>query len=155
VAFPTSKRKRILDAVVARLAVITVANGFGSNAGDSIKLGDNPQLGPDDRYPCIAVLVEDDTIGNQQARIVIDLSIQIAVIVPIDLADSTWPAIEEAVSDVKRAMELVDRSLSGLLRYNLERRPTRIYPRESGSTVAGVTVGYLLPYHETWGEPEA
>ena len=64
-----------------------------------------------------------------------------------------WILIEAMLGDVKRAMELSDRTLGGLVQRQIERGATRILPRESGARTVGVMVPYVVPFTERWGAP--
>jgi hypothetical protein len=150
-----SKRLTILNAIKARLAAINGVGVFVTDAGDRIFTGVLPQLGPDDAYPCLVVYAADDSVGNQQSRVMLSLPVEIAVVVPVDaLAKDEWDRVEAALADVKRAIELPDRTLGNrLVQDRLRRGSTRMLDRDPGSTVAGVVIRYELPYYEEWGEP--
>lgn len=139
---------------MAQLATIDGTGSFVTAAGTKIYQGFLPQLGPDDTYPCLAVCISDDEVGNQQARVVLQLPIDIYVVVPIGSESAVWTEVEAALADVKRALELEDRTLGGLLGNERVRRgPTRNLERESAGVVAGVVIRYTLPYFEEWGQP--
>ena len=44
-----SKRERILEVLIGRLERIQVSNGFSTDVGQTLYLGEAPMLGPDDR----------------------------------------------------------------------------------------------------------
>jgi len=69
--------------------------------------------------------------------------------------------VEDALADIKEAVEVEDRSLGGLLiggRNNpegLQRGTTEPFERRSGSEVVGALITYACRYAEAWGQPEA
>jgi hypothetical protein len=148
----STRRQAILDALSTRLGAIQVAMGFATDAGQTVLLGEVPNLGPDDPAVVLALLVGDDTSKYQGAQLLIRLPVHIAIVANADLAES-WKTVEAAIGDVKQAIELEDRTLGGLLKSELERGTTRTLPREQGSTVVGAAVAYFCSYAELWGTP--
>jgi hypothetical protein len=147
-----SRRLSILTAIVARLEQIQIANEFETDAGLRVFLGEAPALGPDDPDQAIAVLVGDDVPTYQGEHVLVALPIQIAAVAKADL-DAPWVIVEQLISDIKKAIELEDRTLGGRVKRQIKRGSTRTLPRESGSTKVGVTVEYSAPYTELWGAP--
>ena len=80
------------------------------------------------------------------------LPVGIAVLAKADL-DEPWLAVEQTLGEVKRAVELEDRSLGHLLKQPLERAGTQTLEREPGSETVGLITTYLCFYAEPWGEP--
>jgi hypothetical protein len=76
----------------------------------------------------------------------------VAALAKADL-DDPYLAVEAVLGDIKRAIELEDRSLGGLVDQRFERGRTRPFEREEGSTAVGVIVPYIVPYYESWGAP--
>lgn len=151
-----SKRKKIIRAIRTRLeAIKRNAEGFATNAGAQIHVAFFPQLGPDDPYPCLAIATGTDSLGNQQAKIAITLPIEISVVAHVDIKGGADPldVVEDGISDVKRAIELEDRTLGGLLPNKLQRGPVTAYEREPGSRLVGSVVTYVAFYTEDWGDP--
>jgi hypothetical protein len=148
-----SKRQQILEAFCTRLSAITQTNGFRTNLGDSVLLGELPALGKDDPIG-LAVLAGDEQIGSVKEHIAVTLAVDICVLVSVEDQEQPWVAIEEAIADVKQAIELADRRLGRLLLDNMRRGPTRTLPRESGSVVLGAIVTYFAPFTDLWGHPE-
>lgn len=147
-----STRQQILEVVIARLERITRDNGYDTDAGAAVRLGEAPAFGPDDPDEAIAVLLDDDRPGKSMEQVFIELPVAIAALARPDLA-APWVVVEQVLSDVKRAMEQTDRTLGGLLHRRMERGTTRTLPREEGSLVVGATVTYICPYVEVWGAP--
>jgi hypothetical protein len=149
-----SKRKRILAALVARLEAIHKADGFNTDAGDRVFRGYVPQLGPDDATPYLSLIAPDDTPGSQMVKVVQTLSIDIYVVGRVDLRGEDPDAdVEDGIADVKKAIELEDRELGGLLCDRLTRGVTRSFERESGTPLIGAIVAYQAKYTDVWGDP--
>ena len=148
-----TKRRRILEACIARLNEISRANGYETDAGAAIFLGVVPELGPDDPAEAIAILPEDDRVTWQGEHAHLVWPIQVAGLAPAS-SDEAWLVVEAIVGDIKRALELEDRALSRLLvRPGIDRRSTRVVPREAGSMTVGAAVTYENSYTEQWGRP--
>lgn len=148
----TSRRQQVIEAIRSRLEVIAIADGFNTDAGAKIFLEEAPPLGPDDPDVAIAIVIGDDNPTLHGEHVFGTLPIEIQALAKADL-DEPWLAVEGVLQDIKRAIELEDRSLGRLLRSRLERKPTRTLPREAGSTSVGVSITYEAPIAEKWGEP--
>lgn len=153
----TSKREQFLDQVLSRLAAITVDNGFNTDAGEEVHLGEAPEFGPDDATSHIRVVVDDDEVGPHQAKLFVGLPISIHAIAPVTTAMNLGLAYRDAervLADIKRAIELDDRTFGGLVKdKGIVRGSTRTLPRDPGSDFVGVSIEYHAPMHETWGAP--
>lgn len=147
-----SFRQQILGAFLTRVQAVQVANGFQTNAGQVVYTGETPELGPDDPNEVIAIVVGDDSVKYQGANLLVRLPVSIQALVKADL-DDPLTAIEAVISDIKRAVELADRKLGGLIPQPIERGSTRAVPRRPGSTTVGVAVEYSISYVEAWGAP--
>src|SRR3990167_4114681 len=147
----TTKREAILAELLLRLSAITIAHGYATDAGDQVFLGESPQLGEDDPSQGLALVVEDDEV-NSKGYVFITLPIAVQALAKADL-DTPWLAIEAILGDVKRAIELEDRTLGGLLKSELRRGSTRTLAREPGSTTVGEGITYRCEYVESWGNP--
>jgi hypothetical protein len=149
----STKRQLILEALKGRVEAIQVVDGFATDAGLSVLLGERPMLGPDDPETAIAILVFNSVVKAQGHKLFIGLPIGLAAIAKADL-DAPSVAIEAILGDIKRAVELEDTTLGGLLLRSFERGPERTMDRaETGTTTVGVMVMYDLSYCETWGKP--
>lgn len=154
----TSKRESILAALRTRLERIAVVNGFNTDAGAMLVVGETPSLGPDDPSEAIALVLQDDDQGHQGEHVVIRLPIAISALCR---HTGTTPAqsLEPLITDIKRAIEdpVVpdpNRDLNGvLLRRGLSRGATRALKREPGSETVSATVEYLAEFGERWGAP--
>lgn len=147
-----SKRQRILEIVLQRLQAIRVEDDFQTDAGQQVFLGETPKLGPHDPDVAVAVVVQDDQPGYQGENILIGLPLEIQAIAKAT-PDLSYAAAEAVLADIKKAIELEDRSLGGLVPRTFRRGPTHSVERAEGSTEVGVGITYLFPYLEIWGEP--
>lgn len=154
----TSIRQQLLELVKARLEAIrsnaTSADGvqFATDAGEHVFINETPALGPDDPEIAIAVGIGDDAVARTGEHAVIEMPLELHALAKADL-EEPWKASEAVLADIKRAMELTDRSFGGRLRPRMERGTTRTLEREEGSTTVGVGVTYTFPYIEQWGAP--
>lgn len=148
-----STRYQLAQALLARLAQITVDNGFNSDAGRRVFFGVVPMLGSGDPAEAIALFFDDERAERSQTmRVLSDLQIGIAVVAKISDAEPGL-RVEELVEDVKRAIELEDRTLGGLLTTYLERAGTNVFERDMGGEQIGLVVTYRAPVAESWGAP--
>lgn len=147
-----SKRAAILGAFEARLAVIRKQDGFRTDAGRQVFVGEVPQLGPDDQAHAVAILPQVDEVRWVGRRLGIVWPMVFAAVVRGECTD-VWLEVEQVLADLKTAIELPDRSLGGLLQHPFERGTTQSLERETGSLVSGVAVTYQLVYTEDWGAP--
>lgn len=148
-----SLRQQILAAVVTRLSVITQASGdYFTDAGATLFAGEAPQLGQDDPAHALAVLLVDDEPRLAGPAYLVTGTLEIHAVANPTLDDS-WMVVEQLLADIKRAMELPDRRLGGLLHADMERGPARALPRQEGSLTVGATMTYTLPWKEGWGLP--
>jgi hypothetical protein len=148
-----SARKDALTELRTRLEGITVVNGFTTNAGQQLFIGERPVLGPDDPAASIVMVVgTDQPAPNQGENVVYILPVKVQLLVRADVA-TPWDVIEDVIADVKKAVE-TDHDLAGTtVRRGLERGPTEALDRESGSEFVGVTMEYKLTMAEKWGTP--
>jgi hypothetical protein len=155
-----SRRKRILDAFKARIEVIRVEDGFETDLGLNVLMWELPAFGPDDPKQVVAIIPREDQVSAALNNIPIDLPVDVAVLVAPDVTNP-GALIEAGLADVKKAVELEDRTLGGLLRGGrnnpggIVRGTTEPYPRVGGSQVTGASITYVLPYVEAYGYPDA
>lgn len=147
------KRLQVLDAVRVRLEQIqTTDPRFATNAGLAIAIGAAPELGPDDATEVIALRLGDDQPQYQGEQVYTYLPIEIEAVVSADLA-RPWRAAELVLGDIKRAMELPDRTLGGVLKEQLRRGGATVADRQPGSSTVGVQLVYVARLLEVWGNP--
>jgi len=148
----SSTREAAIGELRDRLEAITMANGFATDAGALIFLGESPTLGPDDPTAAIAIEVQEDIPSFQGEHVVVTVPVDIQAIVKAD-ADEPWMTVEAIVTDIKTAVE-TDRDLGGtLIARGLMRGTVRPLDREPGSQYVGAAVQYRLLMKESWGSP--
>ena len=178
----TSKRLLAIQDLAARLAFITMANGFSSDAGLNIYLGRLPKLGPDDPPAALAVFLDADqppdggtytTGGTVRSRV----PIVVHALARVASNQSPLVVFEGLIADIKQAAEIEGNdpnhpeSLAGawVQRYlgvvagsppspvtlakGFERGETRVHFAEGGSEITGASVEYLMFLEEQWGRP--
>ena len=150
-----SKRQQILAEFVNRLYEITIANGFQTDAGQLVFIGERPVLGPSDPDASIDVVVSTDDPGFQGEKVFVTLPVTVRAVVRVDSVNGAtpWGTVEAVIADIKKAIE-TDHDLSGLLvQRGLERGPVEPRDREPGDEIVGAGVQYNLKYTEQWGAP--
>jgi xanthine dehydrogenase iron-sulfur cluster and FAD-binding subunit A len=148
-----SKRRLVVAELVRRLERITVGNGFNTDAGRTIFLGETPTLGADDPTSVLAVMIRDEELGHQGENVVVRLPLDVQALVKVS-AEGPFVVLEAVIEDLKRAVEEADRTLGGLLvRRGLVRGPVRALEREQGSEYIGAAVEYVAAFAEEWGAP--
>lgn len=148
-----SVREQVIEAMLDRIAAITTVNGFNTDLGKAVVVGLKIQLGPDDPDAALEVMLGDDQRATWQAgKLFYRLPITFTAIAKA--GPEAWRTTEQVLQDVKRAIELADTRLDGLLDHpGLERLPARVREREAGATDVGIELTYLAPIQETWGNP--
>lgn len=148
----TSIRRRVMAALIDRLAAISVNDGYETDAGASILFGEAPQLGPGDPDTALAIVIGDDAPTAQASvAMMVPTPFEVHGVAKVTPEDPFNP-VEAVLADIKRAVELPDRTLGGLLA-EIQRGETRGLPRDPGATTAGVAITYLLTWKEGWGNP--
>lgn len=148
-------RLSVLTAFAARLADITIANGYATDAGQLVVMGEAGELGESDPDAALAIVPGDDRQKTQAGTVgtaFLEWPIQLVALGKADLSQP-WVTLENIVGDIKRAIETGDRRLGGLVKSDLQRGATRIVPREPGSLTIGVSVTYVVTIAEPWGQP--
>ncbi len=137
-----------------QLATIRIANGFQTDAGQKVFAGEAPELGESDPEAAMALLLEDEETLWQRGgtAAIVKLPFTISAIAKADL-EAPWRTVEQVLSDVRKAVEIEDRTLGGILNNALERTGIRTLKREAGSTTVGVAVTYTATFKEGWGTP--
>jgi hypothetical protein len=153
-----TRRRELLEALFARVQAIATTNlagngePFATDLGQNAHLGVMPQFGQDDPDVALVVMPDDDSPGYQGENVVAKWPIHVAVVAKVSI-DEPWQVIEDAIGDIKRAVETADRMLGGKPRHALLRGPTRAIPREPGSLTVGASVTYIVTVTEKWGDP--
>jgi hypothetical protein len=146
-----TRRVLILERLATLAATITRANGYDSDAGLKVFIGGAPELGPADPDYAIA-LVPGDELAEEQGRISNTFPVAVQAIGKSDAADA-WINLELLLGDLKKAIELEDRTLGSILKGVMKRGPTRSLERPPGATTIGLEIFYSCPYVDEWGNP--
>ena len=147
-----SVRQSILTEIVSRLSGISVDNGFQTDAGELVLVGQTPALSEADPEQALAVLVGGDVVGYQGENVLTQLSIVVHALLRADVDQPTL-ASEAVIADIKKAVE-IDHDLGGALQpRGLERGSTTAAKREQGSEFVAATVEYNCRFVERWGQP--
>ena len=149
-----SRREQIIEALATRAQAIAVNEGFNTDLGASVLINEVPGFGPDDPRQALVLLVGDDEFTSQGNGnwFIYRLALTFVVLVDAE-SDEAWRTVERGIADVKRAVELDDPRLGGLLRDPLERGSVETAPREPGSLAIAATVPYIVSIKEGWGAP--
>lgn len=155
---PSSRRELIVAQLASRLESIAVADGFNTNLGATVLINEVPLLGEDDPASAVAMLTLQSDDTWQGKAFLVRLPIVLLILVNCDqVADTSdaWVVLEQAIADVRRAIETEDRTLGGLLTapFGLERGPLETLPREPGTSTLGAVLNYVAPFKEAWGNP--
>lgn len=148
-------RAQILTAILARLATIRRVNGFATDAGGAVLVGEIA-IGPDDADCAIAVVpgetgpLGDRTINKVAETLPIVIAALARVLSYTDYA-AAWLRAEAVLADIKQAVEIEDRTLGGLIPLDLRRGSTVTLERSEGSDTLGVAITYEAPYYTAWG----
>ena len=144
-----SRRQLIVEAFAELLRVIQVNDGYQTNAGQAVYLGQVPALGePTDPEVALAIVVYDTVPQPNRFEI---LPIEVQGVAKASL-DAPHLAAEQALADVCLAVEREDLTLGGLVK-RMDVGVTRTLSREDGSTTVGFGVTYLLTCVREWGKP--
>ena len=142
-----TRRQQIITEIVSRLQAITKASGFETDAGEHVFVGEIVRFGENDPGSAITVVVGDEATVSQRVKVIYDFTLDIQALFAAQL-DDPWERIELTIGDIKRAIELEDRTLGGMVNGNGLSGLERVEP---GSSVIGASVTYND--NDTWGSP--
>jgi hypothetical protein len=151
-----SIRKRILQAVITRVAAITTENGYTTDAGRNVLVGLLPKLGDGDPESVIAISLQDQSAELTRLHVAGTWPIEIIAVVNAN-AQRDEPAllVEDVLADIQRALELEDRTLGGLINaQEFEVGPTRVFGRDSASDVVAASQTYSFYVQRAFGAPD-
>jgi len=149
---PSTRQAFLEDVFRARLKTIRVIDGFNTDAGETVLLGEVVELGTDDPDAAVAIVPGDTQVRRDQARkIFVQLPVEIQLIAKVDL-DESWVLIEQMLADVQKAMEVDDELIHGYER-SLAYAGERVLPREAGMSTTGAGVTYVATWARKWGTP--
>lgn len=161
---PPSKRQAAIAELVRRLEFITRTNGYNTDAGEHIFLGEAPSFGEGDPPEALAILIQDDSPQAAGGLVRIRTPIEVWAVVPAEV-EAPLLAVEAIVTDIQEAVEIeaegaVDRFLGtvdgegrpyGTLPRGLERGVIQALKREPGGTYVRAAVEYVAYFEERWG----
>lgn len=150
----TTTRARIVDAFATRLRAIQRTGGYQTDAGLTLQIG-SLAFGPDDDNLHMSIVIGDGkpTGSRQLKKKPRELPMQIAVGLRRWRPES-WLTIEQAIGDVKRAIESGDDDTwGGLLMQAPEDGDEVALDMPVGTTSMGCAVVYIARYVETRGAP--
>lgn len=151
----TPYRQLILAEVLARLQTIRRPNGFETDAGRYVLIGEIA-IGPDDADEAIAMVpgetspLSDRTIGKVAEVLPIGIAALARVRSYTEYARA-WMRAEAILADIKQALEIADRTYGGLIQNDLRRGPTVTLERPEGGDTLGIGITYEAWYHTGWG----
>jgi hypothetical protein len=150
-----SRRRRVVEWFLDHLADISVENGFRTDAGLTLVVGQIPTLSTEkgDAAIAIAVLIGEDEVRQVGNKFFLVLPIDVHIL-RVGLSPSAWLDVEDGLADIKQSVEQ-DPYMDGLLSDAFSRGTTATHEREAGSTNIGARIRYLVPQTEAWGQPEA
>jgi hypothetical protein len=149
-----SRRRLIFEVYRDRVSAIRGTNGFATEAGRAVSVGELPNLGPDDPEDAVAIIGGNDDWRQQGKAFFVSWPITVWAVTKAS-REAPYLALEHTLADIVRAVELDDMTLGGLVYQAIRRIPPRLtLPREDGSQVVGVGVTYMHDFKEGWGAPE-
>jgi len=149
---PSTRQTFLEDVFRARLKTIRVTDGFNTDAGETVFLGEVADLGPDDPDTALAIVPGDIEVRRDQARkLFVQLPVEIQLVAKVSL-DEPWVRIEQMLADVQKAIEVDDELIHGGER-SLTYGSERVLPREAGMTTTGAGITYLATWARKWGTP--
>lgn len=147
-----SKLRDITDAIAARLATMTEANGYSSDAGAHIVRGQS-EINADELPACLLYIEQRSTESDigERARQTVQIVIEVFAaysadpeLIAIGLLDDIATVVEDAS----------DTTLGNLLRGPLAWQSDEIIYPTSAGRVVGARVTYQAPHVRRYGNPE-
>lgn len=147
-----SRRQLIILEFQTRMSAIKQSDGFQTNAGFAPYVGEYVVLDEESPESAIAMVLRDDIPKRVGENVSLTLPIEFQAIAKSNI-NQPWMMVEALIADIKKAIELPDRFLGGLVKERFERGQTRPIPREPGGATVGASITYLVHYAEAWGAP--
>lgn len=149
-----TRRQAILLALKERLRTIKKLDGFTSDAGDFVTIGEPPDVQPDQYPPAAIVITVQDTAPRYEGRgVFIEMPVDIEATVVVE-DDEPYITAEGVLGDIITAVELIDDlTIGGLLKSPIEMVSVRTAPREPGSNVVAIVATYRCFYTRMRGQP--
>jgi hypothetical protein len=155
---PPSKAAAIAAALADRLATIRIANGYHTDAGQTVWRG-RTALDPDD-LPSITLFEQEDLVESQRVMdSTAPTSIDCNILLPFAIEGSAWcdpdhPNLvgHALIADIKRALFNADLTFGGTASHTRYIGRT-IGPREGGDHIVTVTVQIQIGSTENIAAP--
>ena len=151
-----SRRLYILEALAQKLEQITLTNGFNTDAGLKVELGQDLDLGESDPDAAIAIVPGAERFSSSQTKLYSEWPIAIRAVVKADL-DQPWLTAEQIIADIERAVEVGDRTFGDLVNWNgdhgLILDSIASFERAPGSSVIGMEALFIAKLQRSWGDP--
>jgi hypothetical protein len=138
---------------------IQVANGYQTDAGLTVFLGEAPVLSENDATVAIAIEAGDEQpadasfgsrLSPSRMELPVTFPVEVHAYARVDLAEPVI-AREAVIGDIKRCVENEEDWPDELKA--LERGDVSRFERADGTVAIGGMVEYLFTYVETWGAP--
>lgn len=151
-----SRRLYILEALARKLEAITITNGFSTDAGLRVVLGQDIDLAESDPDAAIAIVPGAERFASSQTKLYSEWPISIRAVVKADL-DQPWLTAEQIIADIETAVEVSDRTLGDLINWNgdhgLILDSIASFERAPGSSVVGMEALFIAKIQRSWGDP--
>ena len=82
-----TRRQQIITEIVSRLQAITKANGFETDAGEHVFVGEIVKYGENDPVSAITVVVGDEATVSQRVKVIYDFTLDIQALFAAQLDD--------------------------------------------------------------------
>ena len=147
-----SVRQLIAEEALRRLRRITIANGFDTDAGQYVFLGEKVVLSTDDATQAIAIEIEGSAVEDDAGfgpaigqDLSLRMSMSVQAIASADL-DEPWIAADQVLSDIKKAMENpdVDSWPDAVKDFGPAEQRDDTLKREEGSATNGAVANYEI-----------
>lgn len=146
-------RHRILTAIKARLASITVANGYATNVGMRVQYGAVDDVPKDDELPMAIFVAGRAERLEEGARAEVQMPVAIRALTVVSPADEL-AALEPLLGDLEKALFGVDDQLGGEVS-DVEYVGEMVIDRSEGDTVGGVGLDILVKWRKVVGAPDS
>ncbi len=151
-----SRRLYILEALAETLEQITLINGFNTDAGLKVELGQDLDLAEADPDAAIVIVPGAERFDPTQTKLYSEWPLAIRAVVKADL-DQPWVTAEMIIADIERAVEVADRTFGDLVNFNgahgLILDSIASFERAPGSSVVGMEALFIAKLQRSWGDP--
>lgn len=155
---PDPVAQQIVEAIKTRLSAIATGSGYNTNAGISVSIGRTRLNGAElSSNPVLFVYdIDDEPIEGTEftdTQLFINLSIVVDAFVKRASGTELHESIHALTADIKKAvLQVSDKKLGGLSFGLYYQGRTIEYP-EDGGNIAAITMRFIVPYRENYGDP--